>query len=161
MCEKKRQPLNPEPFNSYTAIYASLSSATATYLIIGDHGQITGDEIFHYRTDIRSLIVMVDIDACLTESHERPHADTAHDQGVDSVFRQQIHRHHAAALDVGLIVDGGDLFDASVFHVHQGKCVTMAKMTGPLAVEASRFYRRNGDSSFFHIDHFLLSVVIV
>lgn len=63
----------------------------------------TGNQVFHHRTDLRALVTVVDVDACLAESHQRSHTDTADDQRIDLIIGQQVRRHHAAVLNVAMV----------------------------------------------------------
>ena len=72
---------------------------------------------------------MINIDANLFESHQRPHANTAHHKHVHIVTRQQVYRHHTPALDMLLVLQGCDFFYFPVFNIDECKNVTVTEMT--------------------------------
>jgi|SRR5210317_609050 hypothetical protein len=111
-----------------------LPAATATHLIIRDQRQFTRQQIFNHWPDVDPFAIVVDIDADLAKPHEWAHSDAADDQGVDLMEGQQVDRHHTAALNVFLILDGAHRFDLTVFGIDAGKDVTVTEMAGPLAV---------------------------
>ena len=100
---------------------------------------------------------MIHINSDLPESHERPHADSANDKGVYIVACEQIDRHHAAALNVPLIFDGGNIFYFAVLNINKGKYIAMTKMSGagcihrgpllPLRLCGPAHWRNSGGSS--------------
>jgi hypothetical protein len=71
---------------------------------------------------------MIYINAHLAKAHEGPHADTADDQGVYPVIGQKVYGHHATALGMFLVGNGGYRFNFSVFNIHKGEYVTMSEM---------------------------------
>jgi hypothetical protein len=88
------------------------------------------------RFNVRALVIVEYINAHLAESHEGPHTDPTHDENIDPMLCQKIHRNHAPALDMFLVRQGGDIFNFSVFDIHKGKYVAMSEMAGPGAAKA-------------------------
>jgi len=114
------------------------AAPTATNLVVCNHWQFTGNKIFHHRLDLRPLVVVVNIDAGLAKSHQWTHADPTDDEGVDIVACQQIHRDHASALHMTLVLDGGNFLDLTILNIHERKHITMTKMSCAGAFKASR-----------------------
>jgi len=71
---------------------------------------------------------VINIDPHLLESHEWPHADSTHDQGVCLTLVEQIDRRLTPALVVGRILHHGNIADFSVFDAYQGKSIAMAEV---------------------------------
>jgi hypothetical protein len=126
------------------------STTSAAYLIVLNHGKSSGNEVFDDRTDVRSLIVVVDVNADLAKSHERAHSDSAYDEGVHLVVGQKVDRDHASPLNVGFIGNRGYLFDGTIVYIYQRENVTVTKMACPFAVQSAFCHRGNGNSTFFH-----------
>jgi hypothetical protein len=106
-----------------------LAAATAADLIVLDHREIPSQQILHNRPDLGAFHIIIDVDANLSETHERAHSDAPNNQRIHLVLGQKVYGYHASPLDMFLVREGGYLFDLAVFHIHQRKHITMPKMS--------------------------------
>ena len=87
---------------------------------------------------------VIDLDPHLLKSHERPHAYSAHDQGIGPALVEQVYRTLASSLHVGRVLDHGHVVDLSVLHVYKSKNVTMPEVPCTHRFESSRLHGRYG-----------------
>jgi hypothetical protein len=107
----------------------TLSTAAPTAnLIVCDLRQIPCDQIFHNRSNLWTLGIVIDINSHLPEAHQGSHSNTSNDQGIDFVTGQEVDRNHTPTLNMFLIGDRGHLFDLTAFHIHQSEHVTVAEV---------------------------------
>ena len=94
-----------------------------------------------YRLAFRTVI---DVYTGLPKSHERPHADSADDQGVCLILMEQIDGGLASSLSVRGVFEDGHVANLAVFHLYQRENVTMPEVPGTHRVESSRVHGRYG-----------------
>ena len=95
--------------------------------------------------DAGGLVLKVDSDAGLGEAHHGAHTHTCGHDRVDAVLGEQHHGAHATTLLVRRVIDDGHGADLAVLHVDDGEAVTVAKVTGALAVQATLAKGWNGN----------------
>jgi len=77
--------------------------------------QFSLEQVIDDRSNGLTLGAVIDINAHLVESHERPHAYSSYDQGIRSILVEQIDRPLAASLLVRRILHDGHIANFALF----------------------------------------------
>jgi len=114
-----------------------LEGASTANLIFSNQLKLPFQQMIYHGADSLSFGPVINLDPHLLESHERPHAYAANDNGVRPTLVEQCYRPLAASLNMRRILHHRNILNFPVFNVNQGKDLAMTEVPRPQRVKTA------------------------